>query len=130
MIESGLSYGKSHNMFFLFGGIISLLVWSSIVSLDKFWKDNFYEEVAKVYPFISNFGAFIGILSYDRVNKYFSFKTQLLSFPFALLFSFTVLFALGQFNEENENKNFTLKDLVFILIVFVQGGISTVLQVS
>lgn len=129
MIEPGLSFGKSHNLFFLFSGIITLLVWTSIISLDEFWKDKYYDNITSYYPFLSNLGGLFSLLLYDFFNKYFSFKTQILYFPFCLLFSFFVLFAMGFAWEGQMRGEFSFKNLMFMLFIFMQGSFNTTLQV-
>lgn len=130
MIEPGLSFGKTHNLFFLFSGIMTLLVWTSIVSLDEFWKDRYYKDITTYYPFLCNLGGLIGLLFYDRYNKYFSFKTQLLYFPFFLLFSFVILFSVGVGSAGGTSSRFSLKNLMFMVVILIQGGLNTVLQVK
>lgn len=134
MIEPGLSFGKSHNLFFLFSGIITLLVWTSIISLDQFWKSQYFKNITSYYPFLSNFGGLLGLLLYDKFNRNFTFKTQLLYFPFFLLMSFIVLISLpfleGVPNQNTENDyKLNLKNMIFMLVILFQGGINTVLQV-
>lgn len=135
MLDPSLIYGKSHTLFFIFSGLTTLLVWTSIISLDEFWKKYYNKEATKLYPFLVNIGGLVALILYDRVNKVFSFKTQLRYFPFSLTFSFVILYLVGLYlDKTNDNESSgvfgkNLRNLFFIVMLTFMGFFNAILQV-
>jgi len=136
MLDPSLIYGKAHTLFFIFSGLTTLLVWTSIILLDDFWKKTYISDATKFYPFVVNGGGLFALIFYDQINKFFSFKTQLRYFPFGLALSFVILFIVGEYvhggngTRGDAGSNWNLKSGFFVFVLVVQGSFNAVLQVK
>lgn len=118
------------NMFFWFAGIVSLLPFNTLVSMDSFWRSKFKSNATAVYPFISNGGGLVALIFYEKLNRLFSFKTQLKIFPIITASTFPLLYTIGILIPKNDSSWWGIKNIIFMMVVFFQCFINSMLQVS
>ena len=93
---------SDQSLFFWVSGLTSLLPFTTLISMDEFWKERFRHDATNFYPFFSNGGGLIALVFYDNLNKIASFKTQLKVYPIIVGLTFPILFCLGQFTDKKE----------------------------
>lgn len=121
---------SDQSLFFWVAGLTTLLPFTTLVSMDEFWKKNFRQDATNFYPFFSNGGGLLALIFYDKLNRMASFKTQLKVFPIVVGMSFPLLFALGEFfKTEKEQSWLAWKNITFLAIIVLQCLINTILQV-
>ena len=87
------------NLFFWFGGMVSLFIWNSILSLSNYWNVKFLDGMDAWYPFFYFGGSFANFFVFDPINRCMSFKAQLIIVPSYLLLAFFVIFLVAEFME-------------------------------
>lgn len=86
---------SEQSLFFWMAGLTSLLPFTTLISMDDFWKEKFRHDATNFYPFFSNGGGLIALIFYDNLNKLASFKTQLKIYPIIVGLTFPLLYCLG-----------------------------------
>jgi uncharacterized membrane protein (DUF485 family) len=111
---------SDQSMFFWVAGLTTLLPFTTLVSMDDFWKKSFRQDATNFYPFFSNGGGLIALIFYDKLNRMASFKTQLKAFPVIVGLSFPLLFAIGETFSTKEEKSWLAgKNIAFLAIVTI-----------
>ena len=66
---------SDHTIFFWLAGLSTLLPFTTLISMDDFWKKNFRDDATNFYPFFSNGAGLVALVFFDKINKRFGFKS-------------------------------------------------------
>jgi hypothetical protein len=74
-------------LFFWASGLITLITFSSIMSLSAYWEDRWSATINTYYPFVYMAGATISFLLFDCYNRAISFFLRIYLIPSLMVLS-------------------------------------------
>jgi len=70
----------------------------------------------------------LSFLAYDHINSYLQFQYQMTIFPTIMALTFYTTWAVGEYIDKETNQS--IKLVIFLIVVFVQGSVSNLLQLT
>ena len=124
IVDLEYSYGKSHSAFFITAGYSGLLTFFTMYFSSTYWQTVYNETSVKCYALIVLTGAVLSLFVFERVNKIFSFKSQIIYFQILISLSALALFLIGEYTmktKEDLSSPFRFKNIIFAIISGLQG---------
>ena len=133
IVDLEYSFGKTHSRFFITAGYAGLLPFYTMYYTSGYWMMVYHPTLVKFYGLIVLAGAIFSLFSFDRVNKFFSFRSQIIYFQVFAVLSTIFLFLIGQYtmmSKDQIESVWSVKNLVYICVSALQGFLVMTFQVN